>query len=273
MLNARIFASLFMGAVALLSIFILPNIFLTVLICIFIFLGLKEFYAMVEEKGIYIYKYFGTCVGLLIPISIYFGFENIKGLELALIIAVCLCLFILQFMRRENTHAVIGISVTLFGIFYVSWLFSFMLKIKLIDNPFLPAGKYIIFYLIMVTKTGDIFAYLIGSKFGRHSLIPRISPKKSVEGSVSALIASMCFSALFWLFFRSIAIYHFVILGLLLGVLSQIGDLSESLIKRDCNVKDSGSFMPGLGGMLDIIDSLLFTAPVLYFYIKMFLET
>ena len=121
--------------------------------------------------------------------------------------------------------------------------------------------------LLLITKLGDIGAYLIGSSFGKHPLIPRISPKKTIEGAFGGLLFSVL-GALASRIFLGFDYLHLILIGLGLGILGQLGDLSESLLKRDCGIKDSGSIFPGMGGVLDEIDSLLFAGPVFYFYLS-----
>jgi phosphatidate cytidylyltransferase len=239
-------------------------------------MALYEFYSLVEKKGIPIFKISGISIGILVPLSIFFTFEPTKGWELLFIIAVLLTIFILQFTRRENSNAIFGVSTTIFGILYISWTFSFMLKLKLMSDPglpsgALPSGSLLVAFLLLVTKMGDIGAYIVGTFFGKHSLIPRISPKKSVEGALGGFAFSVGAALASRSFLPTVSVHHLLILGCLLGVLAQIGDLSESLIKRDCQVKDSSDYIPGLGGTLDLIDSILFTAPTLYFYVFKFL--
>ncbi|MFA5164983.1 MAG: phosphatidate cytidylyltransferase [Candidatus Omnitrophota bacterium] len=234
-------------------------------------MALYEFYSLVEKKGIPIFKTSGISIGVLVPLSIFFTFEPTKGWELLFIIAVLLTIFILQFTRRENSNAIFGVSTTIFGILYISWTFSFMLKLKLMENPALPDGSLLVAFLLLVTKMGDIGAYIVGTYFGKHSLIPRISPKKSVEGALGGFLFSVGAALASRSFLPSIPLHHLLILGCLLGVLAQVGDLSESLIKRDSQVKDSADYIPGLGGVLDLVDSILFTAPTLYFYVFKFL--
>jgi phosphatidate cytidylyltransferase len=123
----------------------------------------------------------------------------------------------------------------------------------------------------MMTKLGDIGAYLVGSRFGKTPLLPRISPKKSIEGSVGGVLFSVA-GALASRPFLNLETGRLIFMGIVLGVLGQLGDLSESLIKRDCQVKDSGVILPGMGGVLDVMDSLLFTAPVFYFYLSIILK-
>jgi len=134
-------------------------------------------------------------------------------------------------------------------------------------------GHFYVLYLIVVTKFSDMGAYLTGSVFGKHLLVPHISPKKTWEGFFGALAFSLLGSyamlalmpGKLWL----INYYHGTVLGLLLGFAAIIGDLAESIIKRSCDVKDSGRLLPGIGGALDLIDSLLFTAPLLFFYMRL----
>ena len=229
-------------------------------------IGLYEFFTMVENKGIWIYKYFGVAVGMLIPLSILFKFELTRNWELFFIVLLLLALIIMQFRRRQSAGVIVGISVTIFGVLYVAWFFSFMIKIRLLPNGMALAGA-----LLLITKLNDIGAYLVGSRFGKTPLIPRISPKKSVEGAFGGLF----FSVLGGLASKPFLPYSYsriILISVVLGVLAQLGDLSESLMKRDCQVKDSGSLFPGLGGALDCIDSLLFTAPVFYFYLSNILK-
>jgi phosphatidate cytidylyltransferase len=117
---------------------------------------------------------------------------------------------------------------------------------------------------LIITKLGDIGAFLIGSKWGRKILMPRISPKKTVEGALGGLLFSVL-GGLACQPFLPFGPGQLIFISAGLGVLGQLGDLSESLLKRDCQVKDSGNVFPGMGGTLDAIDSLLFTAPVFYF--------
>jgi phosphatidate cytidylyltransferase len=134
-------------------------------------------------------------------------------------------------------------------------------------------GQFYCLYLIAVTKFSDMGAYLTGSLIGRHQMSPHISAKKTWEGFFGALgLALLCSLGLFKLMPGRLSVLtwtHATILGLLLGFAAVIGDLAESLIKRSTGVKDSGNLLPGIGGALDLIDSLLFTAPLLFFYLRL----
>jgi len=246
-------------------VFILVVMFLTIG-------GLYEFFYMIKKKGIPIYSYVGIFIGLLIPLSIYTRFELTKNWELLFIVIGFSTVLLMQFARKENQNAIIGIATTMFGIFYVSWLFSFLIKIRFL----LPgiAGIKLLAFILLVTKSGDIGALLIGSWLGRHPLFPRISPNKSVEGGVGSIVFSISAALICRSFLPAanhFALWQIASMGAFFGAIGQLGDLSESLIKRDCQVKDSGKLLPGLGGVLDIIDSILFSAPAFYLYMSAFL--
>jgi phosphatidate cytidylyltransferase len=260
MLSKRIISSVVLIGVVSATVFI--DWLCASLITIFIVLGLYEFFTMLEKKGISIYKYFGIGMGLIIPLSILFRFELTKSWELLFVVLTLLFLIIMQFRRRENSGVIVGISTTIFGILYISWFLSFLIKIRYFVN-----GISLFAALLLITKLGDIGAYLVGTRFGKTLLMPRISPKKSVQGSIGGLVFSIL-GALAGKPLLDLSYSHLIFIGISLGILGQLGDLSESLMKRDCQVKDSGSIFPGMGGALDLIDSLLFTGPVFYFYMS-----
>jgi phosphatidate cytidylyltransferase len=258
----RIVSSLILTVAFVLSLFVFPKWVFATLVIIFCALGTYEFFQLIKKKGKPTLEILGTFIAAAIPFSIFKEFEWTKGWELFFIVLAILIFFVIQFTRKNNTDAIEVISLTLFGVFYVSWLLSFVMRIFL-----LPKGGILVFYLLLVTKMGDVGAYIVGTNFGKHPLISRISPKKTVEGAIFAFLATLLFSCLSKIYLPLISLRHLFLLGLLLGVLGQVGDLSESLIKRNYEAKDSGFLIPGFGGMLDLIDSILFTAPALYFYL------
>jgi len=260
MLTKRIVSSLVLIGIIIAAVFL--GWFFNITVIIFIILGLYEFFTMLEHKGINSYKYFGIAMGTIIPISIIFRFELTRRWELLFIVLTLLFLIIMLFKRRENSGVIVDISTTVFGILYISWFFSFLIKIR-----YLNRGIGLFVAVLLITKLGDIGAYLIGARFGKTPLIPRISPNKSLEGALGGLLFSTA-GALISRPFLNLTYSHLILMGVSLGFLGQLGDLSESLMKRDCQVKDSGNILPGMGGVLDVMDSLLFSAPVFYFYIN-----
>ena len=261
----RVLTSLAILGVAGAVVFIFPNWVFCLLAILFIGFALHEFFSILEKKGLFVYKYFGIVAGIIIPLAtyLYLG-EGYTNLEPFFIAIACLFTFVLQLARKENTtDHLTSIALTLFALFYISWFFSFFIKIK-----YLTGGAGLVAFLIIVTKSGDVGAYFVGKKFGKHPLIPRISPRKTREGAIGGLIISVALAVACKRFLPFLSYPHVLILGFLLGILGQVGDLAESLFKRDFDVKDSSRHLPGLGGVLDVIDSLLFTTPIFYFYIK-----
>lgn len=186
-------------------------------------------------------------------------------------------LFLFQATRTNGAEAIVRISTTLTGIIYVSWLFSFFPRINYYFAPGFTGGgdgRFYIFFLVLVVKVNDSAAYFFGSRWGKTKLIPRISPGKTVEGAVMGVLAggvsAVAGKYLFSLF--RLTWSAALTLGLVLGTAAVLGDLAESLLKRSAGRKDSGRTLPGMGGILDLLDSLFFTAPLLYFYMKLVLQ-
>jgi len=258
----------------LLTIFAILNkwMFICVLLSLTIG-GLYEFFYLIKKKGIPIYSYVGIILGVIIPLSTFLRFEPTKKWELLFIVLLLLLIFLMQFTRKDNTNAIVGISTTLFGVLYVSWFFSFLIKIRYLLPDW--GGVKLLGFILLVTKCGDMGALIIGSKWGKHPLIPRVSPKKTIEGSVGSFFSSMLAAILGISLLPAelnFSMWQVALVGIFFGGIGQIGDLSESLIKRDFNVKDSGKMLPALGGVLDAIDSILFAAPVFYFYMSHILK-
>lgn len=221
----------------------------------FIILGLLEYFNLSRAKGFPLNPYLGLAFGVLFPLPFHF----LSGP--AILMAATLALFIFYFRPQLKEHALVRTALSLFGLVYVAWFFSFLAKIRALDQ-----GALWVFYVILIIKTGDAGAYFVGKKFGRHKFIVHVSPNKSVEGAVAGFLVTFLLSLCSKLYLRDIPISHLAILGVVLGILGQLGDLAESLLKRDAGVKDSGT-IPGLGGILDVLDSLLLTVPATYYYL------
>lgn len=269
MLLQRVKGSVIILSLVFLTIFFMPNwIFCAVTVWV-IGMALYEFYSMVEKKGISVYKYFGTALGVIVPIAVYLEYDfKTEGLAPFSIVLFCLMVFARQFTRKNASEdALVSSAVTLFGILYISWFLSFIIKLK-----YMPGGTGLVAFLIVVTKGGDVGAYFLGTFFGKKPLIPRISPKKTVEGTLGGLVTAFLFAVLLkCLLPLNVNLWQAAVIGILLAVLGQVGDLAESLLKRSCGIKDAGTALSGLGGMLDVLDSLLFTTPIFYFFIAAFL--
>ena len=248
-------------------------------------LGLREFYDLVGKRALVCFKGWGIFGGLLLMVSTFVYVSGVRGtpaspakandFETSIIIIFVLGLCIRQFVSKSNTAGLLAISTTLFGLMYVPWLLNFIQKINFFPKV---EGRYYVLYFILVTKFSDMGAYCVGSLIGKHKMIPRISPNKTWEGFGGAILFSVAGSLIFAHVANShlaTAVYpngmpwfHAVILGVVLSVAAVVGDLIESLFKREAGVKDSGRFFPGIGGILDLVDSLLFNAPLMYLYLR-----
>jgi phosphatidate cytidylyltransferase len=249
--------------------------------------GLAEFYGLAEKCGLASFKYCGLIGGVLLMagtfleltgqisafttgyVGVYDSPARPNDFETGFVILFVLGLCVRQLASRGSTTGLVAIATTLFGLMYVPWLLNFIQKIN-----FFPRvdGRFYTLYFILVTKFSDTGAYVVGSLIGRHKMIPRISPGKTWEGFAGAIALSTAASLLFVQFFGArmtgMNWYHAVVLGILLSVTAVVGDLIESLFKREAGVKDSGRFFPGIGGILDLLDSLLFNAPIMYLYLR-----
>ena len=167
--------------------------------------------------------------------------------------------------KQDLSRSLVDISVLIFGTLYI----GFALRHLLLTRA-LPDGIFLVFFVILVTWAGDTGAYYAGVSMGRTPLAPRISPNKTVEGLLGGCLLAVVIAliARAW-FIPSFTIVDAVVLGILLTVAGLIGDLSESMFKRGAGVKDSGGLIPGHGGMLDRLDSLLLTAPAYYYYVTL----
>lgn len=173
----------------------------------------------------------------------------------AVVLASLLYLFNIENRKLEDAMA------TITGIFYVVF-FSF--HVTLVDRT-----EYsILIWLVVITAFGtDIMAYFTGFALGKHKLCPKISPKKTIEGSIGGILGSVILSGIFGYFFAPEILVHCMIIGVLGGIVSQFGDLTASIFKRKMGIKDYGNLIPGHGGILDRFDSVLFTGPMVYYYI------
>jgi phosphatidate cytidylyltransferase len=225
------------------------------------FFAVREFYNIFDEKPIRPVAY--------VSIALLYGslpFAGTDFLPLWVFVTVALCLVCLF---RGEIYGLEDSMVTMAGIFYVVF---FLFHVVLIGH-FFPSGTSWIqgwnspVWLVPLTAFGtDIFAYFVGNLVGRHKLCPKISPKKTVEGSVGGIVGSALLCGVFGYFALPDIFVHCIVIGVLGGVVSQVGDLVASVVKRRRGVKDYGRLIPGHGGILDRIDSVLFTAPLVFYY-------
>ena len=226
-------------------------------------LGIVEYFKLVENKGVKVNKFLGIIFGMTL-ITVTYLTKDAQFLYGTLILGL-LIILLKQILISRNKSAILSTALTYFGVCYIAGLFSHLILLYNAEIGTLR-GKLIIWIPILATWFTDTGAYFIGLGLGNKALAPEISPKKTIEGAVGGLVSSVLITVLLALYFN-LALYHGIILGVLIGVTAQLGDLSASVFKRDSEIKDSGDIIPGHGGMLDRIDSLLFVLPVVYYYL------
>jgi phosphatidate cytidylyltransferase len=278
----RFLTTIALWSVALIIAFSGHELAFYALVSAFGLIALWEFYRMLDHRGLPNFKITGLICGAVMLVGSFYYFARMGpahsyDFEVAVLVFFLLTVFARQmFARLRHDEPLQTMAYTLFGLLYVLWLFNFITKIFYLmprSSTGAVTGQFYCLYLIAVTKFSDMGAYLTGSVVGRHLMVPHISAKKTWEGFLGAIIfALLCSLGLFKLMPGHLSVLtwtHATILGLLLGFAAVVGDLAESIIKRSTGVKDSGNLLPGIGGALDLLDSLLFTAPLLFFYLRL----
>ncbi|MFY9556597.1 MAG: phosphatidate cytidylyltransferase [Blastocatellia bacterium] len=250
--------------------------FFVALTAIAAILALSEFYRLASKAGCKPLTVPGYAAGLVVIAS--FVFEE-PALAVATLTALTIIVLATTVYRPEQIKtSLVSVSATVFGVIYVALLSGCLVGVRMI--PAASAGGVshlasklltMFFAIVMMTDTG---AYYTGRAIGRHKLAPRVSPGKTIEGSVGGFALAIVTGLVCKLtFFPELPVAHALALGAIIGVIGQIGDLAESMLKRGSNVKDSGNLLPGHGGMLDRVDSILFSAPLLYYYSRLFISS
>lgn len=245
--------------------------------------SLVEYFRLFPIRGFRRFRWqtYGVSIAYIVFLfAPYWGFEaawlgELDGLSIALLVT----LVVLERLRYplEGFRTLDEIAATIFGFIYCVILFSFIPKIFLLpleDTGGNPSAHYYVIFLIAVTKLTDMGAYLVGSMIGKDKMAPHVSPGKTWQGFGGAICFALIGSFVMYFLMGSliplITPIHAAILAVILALVAVLGDLAESILKRSLEVKDSGQVMPGIGGFLDLIDSLIFTAPLFYIYLLIF---
>lgn len=228
-----------------------------------------EFSLFARNKGANLNFLLSSLIILILLLNQYFNFTNLE----VIVLLASISLLVIELFRNKGS-AIINLGSAFLGIFYIGMFAASLIALR----EFYPlsmdsknAGAFLIISILVSIWIGDSAAYYGGITFGRHKLFPRVSPKKSWEGAIFGFIFSigaLILAKVLALNFLSWT--DAVIIGIIIGVIGQIGDLVESLLKRDSEVKDSSSLIPGHGGFFDRFDSLLFSAPAIWIYLKYF---
>lgn len=237
-----------------------PLPWFTVFVAVCGLLAVFEFYQMTAVSKRRLLTSFGLIWTLFFILSPHFDYEFLVPLLLTSAVALSMLLLVFH-PQKEGAFA--SWSWTIAGTLYMGWLLSYLVALRL------DAGRNWVFLVLFTVFAGDIAAFFVGRALGRHRLAPHISPNKTWEGAVAGVLAAIIVSLLFTLptpLGVPLSYGQAILLGLLVSIFSQLGDLVESLLKRSTGVKESGKLMPGHGGLLDRVDSVVFAGIVVYYY-------
>ena len=238
-----------------------PLPWFTVLLAIWGLLAAFEFYKIVSGTKVVPLTYFGLIWTVLFILSPHFN----RDLPILLLTSAVVLSLIWLLLRRQKEGAFIGWAWTMAGILYVGWLLSYFVALRGLDD-----GRNWVFLALFATFGSDTAAFFTGRAWGKHHLAPHISPGKTWEGAIAGVLGAILVSLLFTIpspVSLPLSYWQAIVLGLLVSIFGQLGDLVESLLKRNMGVKDSGRLLPGHGGALDRIDSVVFAGVVVYYYV------
>ncbi len=246
----------------------IPYVFLG-LASIVLALALWEFFQLAEKVNCHCHKIQGYIASAVIVYGFVQGKEPEKFVlpTLVILLTTMMVNSLFESKKAEDFSKVLNnVAATLLGVCYVILLASFLIGVKFTAMPSTKGSQLLsLFFLIIVAS--DTGAYYTGRNLGKHKLVPLISPGKTVEGSIGGLLSAVLAALITkYTFFTSLPLMHAIGLAIVMNIISQMGDLFESLIKRGAGAKDAASIIPGHGGLLDRLDSILFNAPLLYYY-------
>lgn len=244
------------GVLLLIFIVLKGELYLAISLLVLSIIGLREFYSALNNINISTINYVGYLGAFGFFIS---NINSNVSLDFFLVLVI-MSLLIMPIL--DNRITLVSIGGTLLGILYIPFLLSHIF--------YLDGTKYI--WLIFIIAFGtDTFAYIFGNLFGKNKLCPNISPNKTVEGSLGGILGSLFLTLIFCLIMGISPIWKLMILSTLVSIFSQVGDLVASKIKRTAKIKDYGFIFPGHGGVLDRFDSIIFTSPLIYYFVQYFL--
>ncbi|RMG73799.1 MAG: hypothetical protein D6710_02740 [Nitrospirae bacterium] len=239
----------------------LPSEFFLALLAFACLVAQSEFYTMYEVRGGL--RHFGLFYGLFYLLISYLGLADVTVVVGFFLITVLIRLFS---KSHSPENALSHIAPVVVGFLYIPFILSLLLYVR-------QAGPGWIIYTGVTVWASDSFAYYVGKNLGRHKLYPSMSPKKTIEGASGSVVGGMVFSCIIkYLLLKDLSLAHALVLGALIGAIAVVGDLSESMFKRDSGVKDSSFLIPGHGGMLDKLDGIIFATPVVFLYLRYLLR-
>jgi phosphatidate cytidylyltransferase len=255
----KVWMALIMVPPVILLIILFPPLMLYLMVLLATFFGLREYTHLVLPNSKWVERAMGIGLGLILSVIVSFG--ELKQIPPFLVLVLLILSVLFMGTSRDLSSTISKMGMLLFGILFIGFLLAYVSLVRNMTN-----GRLWVIFLIATVWAGDISASVSGASFGRHKLYPKISPKKTFEGLGGAILGSIIVALAFVLLF----IPHMkkgtcILLAAGIGFFGQLGDFTESMLKRSAQVKDSGNLIPGHGGMLDRLDSFLFSAPFLYY--------
>lgn len=235
-------------------------IFIAGLIAVFAY----EFFEILTQRGLEPYFKLGILGSVITAFVMYFTSQTMSLLALTLLTII---ISVNELTRKNNDRIIVHMSSTIFGIIYTGWMGGHILLLRQLSGQYFNSA-ILVFLALFLIWMNDTWAFFTGTLFGKHKLLPRISPSKTIEGFIGGMIMSLISALIFRHFFTPfIPLIDMIIMTIVAGFVGLAGDLVESAMKRDASVKDASSILPGHGGVLDRFDSVLFALPVLYYYL------
>ena len=290
MLKHRIFSGVVASVILILSLWLLPVYVAVVGLLVLSSIAQYEFYAMMDAATIPVFRVVGIVTGCLMILVTFFTLQfhwdtnYAIGAESVVLFLCLIAIFLRMLWQENNPKPIETIACTLLGIFWVPFMLDFFVRLAFtwrtgeVTDVLGSTAVSLVAYLVIVVKSTDTGAFFVGRSFGKHKMFPRISPAKTWEGLAGGVSVAVLFSLLFFFVIKGdfgngiiMHWYDAVILGIILSLAGVLGDLFESLLKRSVKVKDSANSIPGMGGLLDMLDSLLFSIAILYGYVLFFL--
>ena len=261
----RMLTGFIMGTIVMLCI-ILGDLALLFLLAFMLFVGSKEYVKILNHKGFYPSLKVIYITEAILTAVVYF-----KRFDLvAITLTICAMATFMWVLFRGRQPYIANVATTLLGMVYCGWFPLHLIFLRDLSCAKYDSGLGFVVLMFMSILLTDVGCYYIGTKFGKHKLAPVISPNKTIEGSIGGMFFAILGALVIGLYI-GLEWYFALILGLICTSFAQIGDLCESLIKRDAGVKDSGTSLPGHGGFLDRTDSFVLTIPIMYYFCKCFI--
>lgn len=247
-----------------------PPVWFAALAGLAILLGLQEYFSLSRQGGLIQ----AMAAALAILAAFYFERHDLVAAAVAALVTVELLFQLFTNAKQDDFgHVLSDAAIRVFGVLYVVVLGGYIVGLTVVESPIEKLSAKLLSFFFIVVFAGDTGAYFTGRRFGRRKLAPKVSPGKTVEGLIGGLAGNIIAALIIrFTFFPELKTEYAIVLALVMGLLGVTGDLCESMLKRGAKAKDAGKLIPGHGGLLDRLDSMVFNAPLLYYFYALFLR-